>query len=188
MEYVGGGVDYSSGPYIVQFDAGVTRMSFNVPIINDVLLESNETFTLSINQISLPESVTLVDPDQTTVTIVANDCKYKLLIMCFFQKHLSPHICLLYCVVLYYVATVHSKTHMRKTVLCNFVKQSVYISTGLDTVFVYCCRRTVLQSYTTLSFTYGFVVVMSRLVPSQPACNKFLLLMMHATLNVKFPL
>ena len=103
MEYVGGGMDYNSGPYTVQFDVGVTRVPFSVPITNDDLLESNETFELSINESALPESVTVVNPGQTTVIIVANDGKYKLLIMSFFQKHLSSHICLLCCVILYHV-------------------------------------------------------------------------------------
>ena len=78
-------MDYYSGPYSVQFNIGVTSVPFSVPIINDDLLESIETFELSVKQSALPASVTSVDPDQTTVTIVANDGKYKLLIM-FLQK------------------------------------------------------------------------------------------------------
>ena len=74
-------MDYNSGPYTVQFDVGVTRVPFSVLITNDDLLESNETFELSVNESALPVSVTSVDPDQTTVTIVANDGKYKLLIV-----------------------------------------------------------------------------------------------------------
>ena len=81
MEYVGGGVDYNSGPYTVQFNIGVTSVPFSVLIINDDLLEGIETFELSVNQSALPASVTSVDPDQTTVIIVANDGKYKLLIV-----------------------------------------------------------------------------------------------------------
>ena len=76
MEYVGGGVDYNSGPYSVQFNAGVTRVSFNVSIKNDNIMEGNESFTLSINPLLLPSSVTIADHNQTTVTILANDGKY----------------------------------------------------------------------------------------------------------------
>jgi len=75
MEYVGGGVDYNSGPYTVQFEAEVTSVSFNVSINNDIILEANETFNLNIDASSLPSSVTVVDRGQTTVTIVANDSK-----------------------------------------------------------------------------------------------------------------
>ena len=77
MEYVGGGVDYNSGPYTVQFDVGVTRVSFDVLINNDNILEGDETFNLKINAQSLPDSVMVGDPGQTTVTILANDGKHK---------------------------------------------------------------------------------------------------------------
>ena len=75
MKYVGGGVDYNSGPYTVQFDAGVMRASFNVSINNDIIFEGNETFYLDINLPSLPRSVTVSDPGQTTVVIVDDDGK-----------------------------------------------------------------------------------------------------------------
>ena len=73
MEYVGGGVDYNSGSYNVQFDAGVTRKSFDVMINNDNVLESDESFTLNISAFSLPNKVTIGDSGHTIVTIVAND-------------------------------------------------------------------------------------------------------------------
>ena len=76
MEYVGGGVDYNSGPYNVRFDAGVTSTSLNVSINNDNIMEGNESFTLNINPLSLSSGVTLADHTQTTVTILANDGKY----------------------------------------------------------------------------------------------------------------
>ena len=76
MEYVGGGVDYNSGPYNVQFDAEMTRMSFAVLINNDDILEEDEIFNLKINAQLLPDSVTAGDPGQTTVTILANDGKH----------------------------------------------------------------------------------------------------------------
>ena len=79
MEYVGGGVDYDSGPYAVQFDVGETNASFIVVIGNDHSKEDNETFNLNISTSSLPSSVTVGDPSQTTVTIVNDDGKYRLL-------------------------------------------------------------------------------------------------------------
>ena len=75
MEYVGGDVDYNSGPYSVQFDAGVTSALMNVSIHDDDILEADESFNLSINADSLPIHVTVGEPGQTTVTILANDRK-----------------------------------------------------------------------------------------------------------------
>ena len=75
MEYVGGGVDHNSGPYTVQFNVGITRASFTVPVINDNVLEADESFDLNINASLLPIRVTAGDLDQTTVTILANDRK-----------------------------------------------------------------------------------------------------------------
>ena len=75
MEYVGGGVDYNSGPYTVQFNVGVTSIPFIVSINNDDILETNEIFNLNINASSLHSKVTVGDRGQTTVTIVANDGK-----------------------------------------------------------------------------------------------------------------
>ena len=75
MKYIGGGVDYSSGPYTVQFDVGVTNVPLAVLINNDVILEDNETFIVNINEFSLPTSVTVGDYGQSTVTITANDRK-----------------------------------------------------------------------------------------------------------------
>ena len=73
MEYVGGGVDYNSGPYSVQFNVGMTNGSFIVMINDDNVLENDETFTLNINPSSLPSGVTVGTPSQATMTILAND-------------------------------------------------------------------------------------------------------------------
>ena len=73
MEYVGGGVDYNSGPYSVQFNVGVTRVPFNVTLKDDSSKENNETFTLSINSSSLPNGINVGDHVQTTVTILNDD-------------------------------------------------------------------------------------------------------------------
>ena len=73
MDYVGGDVDYNSGPYTVQFDVGIIRASFIIPIINDNIMEGNEMFNFNVNASSLPSTVTVSDSGQTTMTIVAND-------------------------------------------------------------------------------------------------------------------
>ena len=83
MEYVGGGVDYNSGPYNVQFSVGVTRVSFDVSINNDFVLEGDEIFSLNVDSSSLPDHITVGDPGQATVTILANDGEYIL----FFIKY-----------------------------------------------------------------------------------------------------
>ena len=56
--HITGGVDYDSGPYSVMFTAGMTSVSFDVPINDDNILETNEDFTLTIDSSSLPNGVT----------------------------------------------------------------------------------------------------------------------------------
>ena len=70
----GGGVDYTSGPYTATFTAGQTIVPFDVPIIDDAILEINETFTVTINSSTLPNSVIVNNPSgATTITIVNDD-------------------------------------------------------------------------------------------------------------------
>jgi len=68
-------MDYDSGPYPVTFLAGVTSVTFDVPIHDDSILEKNENFMLTINLSTLPTYVTVGDPGSATVTIVDDDCK-----------------------------------------------------------------------------------------------------------------
>ena len=68
-------MDFIPGPYIVQFDVGVTTARFNVSINDDNILESNETFNLGINMSSLPSGIVVGNPGQSTVTILDNDGK-----------------------------------------------------------------------------------------------------------------
>ena len=75
MDYVGGGVDYNSGPYTVQFDAGVISASFSISINGDDIYEDSETFNISIDSSSLPKRVTVGDNDHSAVTILDNDGK-----------------------------------------------------------------------------------------------------------------
>jgi len=63
-------VDYNSGPYSVTFPAGMTGVTFDIPIWDDNIFEGNENFMLTIDQSSLPNGVSPGDPDETTVTIV----------------------------------------------------------------------------------------------------------------------
>ena len=48
----------------------MTSVVFNISVINDTILEGNESFTLTIMNSSLPSRVNLGIPDNTTVTIV----------------------------------------------------------------------------------------------------------------------
>ena len=65
-------MDYTSGPYTVTIPAGQTTATFNVPITDDIVLEGDENFKLTINQ-TLPDGVTHGDPSEATVTIVDDD-------------------------------------------------------------------------------------------------------------------
>ena len=67
--------DYNSGPYSVIIPAGMTNVPFDVPIIDDTILEENETFTLEINSSSLPSRITVSNPSQARVVIRNDDCK-----------------------------------------------------------------------------------------------------------------
>ena len=69
-------MDYGSGPYTVTFPAGTTMVPFSVSIIDDMIFEGNENFTLTIDPTSLPPTgVSVGSPDQATVTIVDDDRK-----------------------------------------------------------------------------------------------------------------
>ena len=69
-------MDYTSGPYTVMFPAGQTTATFNVPITDNMILEGNENFMLTINQ-TLPTNVTRGTPGEATV-IIYDDGKLKL--------------------------------------------------------------------------------------------------------------
>ena len=55
--------------------AGQTNATFDVPIIDDMILENNEDFMLIIDETTLPDDVTRGDPGEATVNIVDNDRK-----------------------------------------------------------------------------------------------------------------
>ena len=68
-------MDYTSGPYTVTIPAGQTTATFNVPITDDMILEGNEDFMLTIDETSLPGGVRLGTPDEATVIIMDNNRK-----------------------------------------------------------------------------------------------------------------
>ena len=69
------GSDFIFGPYDALFPAGVTRAAFNVIIIEDDILESDESFTLVIDLLTLPRRIMIGSSNQTTVTILNDDSK-----------------------------------------------------------------------------------------------------------------
>ena len=71
-----GGADFSSGPYIVIFLPGMTRTQFDVLIMDDNILEYDETFELRINASSLPNRVSVGSVQQATVNISDEDSKF----------------------------------------------------------------------------------------------------------------
>ena len=76
MYGTGGGVDYSSGPYTVTFPAGATSAFFDVLINDDITLENNEQFTITIDPSSLPSRVSVSNPGQAVVTIRDDDSEW----------------------------------------------------------------------------------------------------------------
>lgn len=73
---IGGSVDYKSGPYTVIFSTGMTIALLNITIVNDNILERNESFDLFIATDSLPSKIADVTIAQARVTIIDNDSKY----------------------------------------------------------------------------------------------------------------
>ena len=65
--------DYHSGPHNITFPVGEARVQLNVTIVNDNILENNETFNLTINSSSLPNNVKVGNPGQAIVIIRDDD-------------------------------------------------------------------------------------------------------------------
>ena len=80
-----GNTDYNSEPYTVIFSPGVIRYQFDVLIVDDNILENDETFRLSINASSLIRGVTVGSVDQATVNIFDEDGKYHANILLMFH-------------------------------------------------------------------------------------------------------
>ena len=76
MIIVTGSIDYDSGPYNVTFIAGEISVTLNISINDDRILESDETFDVTINTALLPINVDVVNNVRdVTVTIVDDDGK-----------------------------------------------------------------------------------------------------------------
>jgi len=73
-DVIGEDTDYDNGPYVITIPAGETRVSFDVQINDDNMLEANsEDFILTIDPSSLPDYVTVSNPGQATVNIIDDE-------------------------------------------------------------------------------------------------------------------
>ena len=70
-----GGDDYDSGPYTITIPAGMTSAALDVEIVDDNVIERNETFYVAILTRSLPNGVVVGSPGQAQVTILNNNGK-----------------------------------------------------------------------------------------------------------------
>jgi len=68
--------DYTIGLYNVTFPANVTSRIIDIPICDDIVLEEDEEFDVSIISNSLPDNIINGNVDQSTVIIVDNDGEY----------------------------------------------------------------------------------------------------------------
>ena len=82
-----GSVDYKSGPYAVIFSTGMTTALLNITIVNDNILERNESFNLFIATDSLPSKIADVTIAQARVTIIDNDSKY----LCIVEQYIAMY-------------------------------------------------------------------------------------------------
>ena len=70
-----GGEDYELGPLNVTILAGHISVSFNISIIDDIIFEQNEFFTLTIDSSSLPNGVSVQPDCMLMITIMDDDGK-----------------------------------------------------------------------------------------------------------------
>ena len=70
------GEDYALGPYNVTFIAGMTVVPLSIPILDDNIVEGDESFTLVFDSSVLPGNIFPDDENnQSTVVIVDDDCE-----------------------------------------------------------------------------------------------------------------
>ena len=70
--------DYNVDSSAIQilFPGGTTRASFDVRLVDNIKLESTETFSVSIDPLSLPCGVVLGDISTAEVAILDNDGEF----------------------------------------------------------------------------------------------------------------
>ena len=72
---VGTNSDYDPGPYTITFPPGRVNSLLTIPITDDIVLEGNEIFNLTVRVTSamILSRVTTGDLNQVTVNILDND-------------------------------------------------------------------------------------------------------------------
>ena len=74
LNLVGSGVDFDSGPFMVNFEIGQREAAFNITVVNDKLPENeDETFYLTIIATDFPTSLTRKSPNISTIMILEDD-------------------------------------------------------------------------------------------------------------------
>ena len=68
-----GGADYTPLTQVVLKADGITRQPLDIPILDDTVIERNETFKVAIDTANLPTGVTAGSITEATLTIVDND-------------------------------------------------------------------------------------------------------------------
>ena len=86
-----GGSDYEAGPYNVTIPKGERSANYCINITNDEELEMDEAFVIEINVNKLHPDVVLMQPMETRVTIMDDECKYK---DCTCQYYIGLQACL----------------------------------------------------------------------------------------------
>ena len=67
--------DYTAGVYRVTIPVNATLQRMNISICNEIVLEMDEQFSVTILSNSHPDNVTIGDPSQAVVTIEDNNSK-----------------------------------------------------------------------------------------------------------------
>ena len=68
--------DYTIGLYNIIFPANLTSRVIDIPICDDIVLEEDEEFNVSIASNSSPDNIIHGSVDRSTVTIIENDGEY----------------------------------------------------------------------------------------------------------------
>ena len=68
--------DYTMGLYNVTFPASVIGGVIDIPVCNDIVLEEDELFNISVVSQSLADNVTVGSVNEATVVIVDDDRKF----------------------------------------------------------------------------------------------------------------
>ena len=81
--------DYSLGTEVLTFPACTLRQCVNVSIIDDMLQETNESFSLTLERSPGLDSRITLDPAHSTVIILNDDSKCKQLCYTYIAESLS---------------------------------------------------------------------------------------------------